>query len=133
MNNEIIFSKTPDGDKKVEVLFQDENFWLTQKALAELFKVKIPAVSKHLKNIFESRELVADSVISILETTAADGKTYKTKYYNLEDKGKVSAIEAKLKAKQEYNSYRKRQDREFISDFDREIKRIQGKQEGSDD
>ena len=82
MNNEIVFYSTPDGDKKVEVLFQDENFWLTQKALAGLFNVKVPAVSKHLKNIFESVELVADSVISILETTAADGKTYKTKYYN---------------------------------------------------
>jgi putative transposase len=82
MNNEIVFYSTPDGDKKVEVLFQDENFWLTQKALAGLFNVKVPAVSKHLKNIFESGELVADSVISFLETTAADGKIYKTKYYN---------------------------------------------------
>ena len=44
--------------------------------------LKIPAVSKHLKNIFESGELIEDSVISILETTAADGKNYKTKYYN---------------------------------------------------
>ena len=166
MNNEIIFYSTPDGDKKVEVLFQDENFWLTQKALAGLFGVEIPAVSKHLKNIFESGELVADSVVSILETTAADGKIYKTKYYNLdaiiavgyrvnsyqatqfldsflelsnypilEDKGKVSATEAKLKAEQEYGTYRKRQDQEFISDFDREIKRIQGKhkQESNDE
>ena len=84
MNNEIIFYSTPDGDKKVEVVFQDENLWLTQKALAGLFDVKVPAISKHLKNIFESGELVADSVISILETTAADGKIYKTKYYNLD-------------------------------------------------
>ena len=79
MNNEIIFYSTPNGDKKVEVLFQDENFWLTQKALAGLFDVKVPAVSKHLKNIFESGELVADSVISILETVRQEGKT---KYYN---------------------------------------------------
>jgi hypothetical protein len=84
MNNEIIFYSTPDGHKKIEILFQDENFWLTQKALAGLFNVKVPAVSKHLKNIFESGELVADSVISILETTADDGKAYKTKYYNLD-------------------------------------------------
>jgi REP element-mobilizing transposase RayT len=82
MNNEIIFYSTPDGDKKVEVLFQDENFWLTQKALAGLFDVKVPAVSKHLKSIFESGELEAVSVIIILETTAADGKSYKTRYYN---------------------------------------------------
>ena len=76
-NNEIILYSTPDGNKKVGVLFHDENFWLTQKALAELFNVKIPAVSKHLKNIFESGELIEDSVVSILETTAADGKTIK--------------------------------------------------------
>jgi len=84
MNNEMIFYSTPEGDKKVEVLYQDENFWLTQKAIARLFAVEVPAISKHIKNIFESSELVADSVISILETTAADGKTYKTKYYNLD-------------------------------------------------
>jgi hypothetical protein len=83
-NNEIILYSTPEGDKKVGVLYHDENFWLTQKALAGLFNVKVPAVSKHLKNIFESGELDEDSVISILETTAADGKTYKTKYYNLD-------------------------------------------------
>ena len=81
-NNEIILYSTPDGDKKVGVLFHDENFWLTHKVLAELFNVKVPAVSKHLKNIFESGELIEDSVVSILETTAADGKNYKTKYYN---------------------------------------------------
>jgi len=82
--NEIILYKTSDGDKKVGVLFHDENFWLTQKSLAGLFNVKVPAVSKHLKNIFDSGELDEDSVVSILETTAADGKTYKTKYYNLD-------------------------------------------------
>lgn len=82
--NEIIFYRTPEGDKKVGVLFDDENFWLTQKALAELFNVKVPAISKHLKNIFDSGELNEDSVISILETTAADGKNYKTNYYNLD-------------------------------------------------
>ena len=84
MNNEIIFYTTPDGNKKVEVFFQDETAWLTQKALAELFGVQVPAINKHLKNIFESGELVENSVISILETTAADGKSYKTRYYNLD-------------------------------------------------
>lgn len=83
-NNEIILYSTPEGDKKVGVLYHDENFWLTQKALAGLFNVEVPAVSKHLKNIFESGELDEDSVVSILETTAADDKNYKTKYYNLD-------------------------------------------------
>jgi len=84
MNNEIIFYTTPDGSKKVEVVFQDETAWLTQKALAELFGVQVPAINKHLKNIFESGELMENSVISILETTAADGKSYKTRYYNID-------------------------------------------------
>jgi hypothetical protein len=66
-NNEIILYSTPDGDKKVGVLYHDENFWMTQKALAGLFNVKGPAASKHLKNIFESGELDEDSVVSILE------------------------------------------------------------------
>ena len=68
----------------MEVFFKGETVWLTQKALAELFGVKTPAVNKHLKNIFESDELAEDSVISILETTAADGKNYQTRYYNLD-------------------------------------------------
>ena len=82
MNNEIVFYSTPNGDKKVEVLFQDENFWLTQKDIARLFGVEIPAISKHLGNIYETGELERKSTLSILETTAADGKIYKTKYYN---------------------------------------------------
>ncbi|MBZ0155641.1 MAG: virulence RhuM family protein [Alphaproteobacteria bacterium] len=84
MNNEIIFYTTPDGNTKIEVVFQDETAWLTPKALAELFGVLVPAINKHLKNIFESGELVENSVISILETTAVDGKNYKTRYYNLD-------------------------------------------------
>jgi len=65
-------------------MYQDENFWLTQKGIAQLFNVKVPAVSKHLNNIFSSGELDRDSVVSILETTAADNKKYKTKFYNLD-------------------------------------------------
>ncbi len=73
-----------DGAVKVEVFFKEENVWLTQQALADLFGVQIPAINKHLKNIFESGELSENSVISILETTAADGKKYSTRYYNLD-------------------------------------------------
>jgi len=74
MNNEIIFYSTPEGDKKVEVLFQDENFWLTQKAIARLFGVEIPAISKHLKSIYETGELERKSTLSILETTRHEGR-----------------------------------------------------------
>jgi hypothetical protein len=80
----IVLYTTQDGRVTVDVRFDKDNFWLTQKAMAELFGVKVPAVNKHLKNIFEAGELIEDSVISILETTAADGKQYSTGFYNLD-------------------------------------------------
>lgn len=83
-NNDIIFYTTPTGNVNIEVVFNNETFWLTQKAMAELFGVKVPAISKHLTNIFETNELEENSVISILETTATDGKNYKTSYYSLD-------------------------------------------------
>jgi hypothetical protein len=58
--------------------------WLTQKLIAKLFEVNIPAISKHLKNIFKENELNKNSVVSILETTANDGKNYQTTFFNLE-------------------------------------------------
>lgn len=82
--NQFLLYTAPDGAVKVDVFFKDETVWLTQKALAALFGVNVPAINKHLKNIFESGELVEDSVVSILETTAADGKNYQTRYYNLD-------------------------------------------------
>ena len=59
---------------KVSVFFQNGTFWLTQKAMAELFGVNVPAVSKHLKNIFETGELEIASTVSILETVQKEGK-----------------------------------------------------------
>jgi hypothetical protein len=83
-DTEILLYSTPDGRVKIDVVFQDETFWMNQKKMAGLFGVKQPVISKHLKNIFESKELNKDSVYSILEYTAADGKNYKTQYYNLD-------------------------------------------------
>ncbi len=82
--SEFLLYTTPNGDVKVEIFFHNENVWLTQKRMSELFNVKVPAISKHLKNIFKGGELEENSVISILETTAEDGKNYQTKYYNLD-------------------------------------------------
>ena len=82
--NQFVLYTAPDGAVKVDVFFRNETVWLTQKALAELFGVKVPAINKHLKNIFATGELVENSVVSILETTAADGKNYATQYYNLD-------------------------------------------------
>ena len=80
----IILYSTPKGHVNIEVVFHNETFWLTQKRVAELFGVEVPAISKHLKNIFESGELIENSVISKMETTAADGKSYLTSFYNLD-------------------------------------------------
>lgn len=86
MSNEIQFFlyNMPDADGKVQVVIRGETLWCTQKAMAQLFGVGVPAISKHLKNIFGEDELVADSVISKMETTATDGKNYKTTYYSLD-------------------------------------------------
>ncbi len=74
VRSDFLFCAAPDGTVKVQVLFRDETAWLPQKSLAELFGVKVPAIAKHLKNIFASGELEEESVVSILETTASDGK-----------------------------------------------------------
>lgn len=71
---EFLLYTAPGGNVKVEVLLNNETVWLTQKAIAELFGVKIPAISKHLENIYETGELNRDSTISILETVQIEGK-----------------------------------------------------------
>jgi hypothetical protein len=82
--SEFLLYTTPAWAIKVEVFFHDENIWLTQERMSQLFGVKIPAISKHLKNIFESWELEEYSVISKMETTAQDWKNYIVNYYNLD-------------------------------------------------
>jgi len=80
----IILYTTPNGTVRVEVYIRGETVWLTQKALAELFGVKVPAISKHLKNVFLTGELAESAVVSNLEITAGDGKAYQTSVYNLD-------------------------------------------------
>ncbi|WP_250295867.1 virulence RhuM family protein [Wolbachia endosymbiont of Oedothorax gibbosus] len=82
--NEILLYTTPDGDVRIDVLYRDENIWLTQKRMAELFDVNIRTISEHLQNIFASQELDKDSVIRIFRNTAEDGKQYPTQFYNLD-------------------------------------------------
>jgi len=81
---EFLIFTSQSGENSIEVKVFDESVWLTQNMIAELFDVQRPAITKHLKNIFESEELEENSVSSILEHTAKDGKNYKTKYYNLD-------------------------------------------------
>ena len=81
---EFLLYTTPNGKVKVEIFLHDENIWLAQDKIAFLFGVQRPAITKHLKNIFNSGELDENSVSSILEHTAQDNKTYNTKFYNLD-------------------------------------------------
>lgn len=74
MSHDVIFYNTPAGDRKIEVVYRGETFWLSQKALAELFGVGVPAVSKHLKNIFESGELEPEATVSKMETVRQEGE-----------------------------------------------------------
>ena len=75
---------TPNGDIKVEAILSNETIWLSQDHMATIFNVQKPAISKHLKNIFEDGELQEDRSISILETHLPDGRVYNVKYYNLD-------------------------------------------------
>ena len=81
---EFLIFQVEAKEQGVEVYYKDENIWATQKAMATLFDVNIPAISKHLKNIFDSGELKDDSVVSKMEITASDGKHYQTMFYSLD-------------------------------------------------
>ena len=80
----VIVYQAENESVSTNVLFKDETFWMTQKDMAKLFDVNVPAISKHLKNIFESGELDLLAVVSKMETTAEDGKIYQTNFYNLD-------------------------------------------------
>ena len=82
--NQIIIYETEDGKAHINVRFENENVWLTQKLIAQLFACSVDNVSLHLKNIFSEGELDPKSVIEEYSITAADGKKYKTKHYNLD-------------------------------------------------
>jgi hypothetical protein len=83
-DNTIVLYQSPDGSSSLQVHLDHDTVWLTQAQLAQLFAVNVPAINKHLKNIFKSGELAEAAVISILETTAADSKNYRTRHYSLD-------------------------------------------------
>jgi len=84
MENKILLYTTAVGNVNINVTYQNENFWLSQKAIAQLFDCSTDNVSLHLKNIFKSGELDSNSVTEDFSATASDGKNYKTKFYNLD-------------------------------------------------
>ncbi|KKP79444.1 MAG: hypothetical protein UR78_C0014G0025 [Candidatus Moranbacteria bacterium GW2011_GWF2_35_39] len=83
-DNQIAFYQSPEGMVNIEVLYAEENIWLPQKRMAELFDTTVPNVNMHLKNLLEKGEIEEKSVIKDFLTTASDGKKYKTKFYSLE-------------------------------------------------
>jgi hypothetical protein len=93
--SEIIFYESIEG--KVDVRFENETFWLTQKSMGALFNCTTDNVSLHLKNIFKEEELTADSVTEEFSVTESDGKKYKTKFYSLDA---VIAVGYRVNSKQ---------------------------------
>lgn len=81
---DLIIYQTETNNIKVEVLYDEEAFWLTQKTMSELFNVKVNTINYHLKEIFDNEELNIDSVIRKIRTTAKDGKNYETRFYSLD-------------------------------------------------
>ena len=80
----IILYQTPDGQTSLEVKLENETVWLTQAQICTLFDKSKGTISEHISNVFKEGELAKDSVVREFRTTAADGKTYITKYYSLD-------------------------------------------------
>jgi len=180
MQNKIILYQNDTGKVSVSVIFQDENFWLTQKAMAELFGVDVRTINEHLQNLFKTNELQREATIRKIRIVQKEGSrdvSREVEFYNLDaiiavgyrvnskeatqfriwatntlkefiikgfvlndemlkngkpfgkdysitDKGTISHFEAKLKAEDEFEKYRVIQDKNYISDFDKEIKKL---------
>lgn len=77
-------ASTGESENSFEMRYEDENIWLTQKMMADLYAVSVPAINQHIKRIFEDGELLEDSVVKKYLITASDGKNYNTIHYNLE-------------------------------------------------
>jgi hypothetical protein len=84
IEGEIILYSSPEGLAKIDVFFQNETFWLTQKQMSELFDVDVRTISDHLQTIFQTGELDQESVIRKIRNTATDGKSYLTNFYSLD-------------------------------------------------
>lgn len=84
VSGDLILYRAPDGAVRAEVRYEGDTFWLSITEMSRLFGVDKSGVSRHLKNIFESKELMRDSVVAKFATTAADGKTYQVEHYSLD-------------------------------------------------
>jgi hypothetical protein len=160
-DNQIAFYQSPDGSVNIEVLFAEENIWLTQKKMAELFDCSADNISLHLKNIYQENEVdqkstteefsvvqkegerkvarIDNMYLDYAEMQAARGRAMTmqawaeklnaflkfSEYEILTDAGKISHEVAEALALGEFEKYRRVQDRDYISDFDREVKKLE--------
>ena len=124
--NDIILYQGAKGNVRVEIYFQDETFWLNQKRISELFGKDIRTISEHLNNIYTEGELTKEATIRKFWIVQKEGNRDVTRdvdFYN-QNAGKISHQLAIESAKSEYQKFRVIQDRAFISDFDKEVKKI---------
>jgi len=84
MSSEIIIYNSPNGETQIDVQFEGETFWLNLNQISKLYNKDKSVISRHFKNIFESEELIRNSVVAFFATTANDGKTYNVEYFNLD-------------------------------------------------
>ena len=115
----IVLYQTDDGKVAVNVRFENETFWLTQKTIAELFDTERSVIAKHLINIYEEEELNKSSTCAKIAQDQTEGARNRRRV--LEGKGKVSHEDAVKKAEDIYAQFRVRQDEKYISEFDREM------------
>ena len=83
-NNNILIYVSKDGNVKVDVNFQNDDIWMSQEVMANLYGTTKNNISMHLNNIFKEEELIKDSVVKVFLTTANDGKKYNILHYNLD-------------------------------------------------
>lgn len=132
-SSDIILYNSPQGHVKIEVMYAGETFWLSQKRIAELFGIDRSVVTKHLQNIFNTAELSEASVCANFAHTAEDGKTYQTRFYNLDA---IIAVGYRVNSKQatQFRIWATQTLREFIiKGFVLDDERLkQGKRFGKD-
>jgi hypothetical protein len=97
----VVLYRTEDGKTRLEVQFEDETVWLTQKRMAELFQKDVRTVNEHIQNIFEEHELDPRSVVRNYRITAADGKVYDTQRC---DTGKMPVLQTRSKLLEKFQS-----------------------------
>lgn len=125
-DNQITVYQTSEGKINIEVLYSGENIWLPQKRMAELFGCSADNISLHLKNINKEKELVEISTTEDFSVVQVKGKREVTRNVTCYSLEAISHEVTLTLAQKEYESFKKEQDRRYISDFDEEVRYIAG-------